>query len=83
MSVASSHKFSVASKRFGLKDRVIQPQVGHIAPQMMKTYSHVRRLKQSPAGTVRNRREESALSYYVVLGMMDQKKDPRAWDVAD
>jgi integrase len=28
----------------GLPDWVIQAQVGHIAPQMMKTYSHVRRL---------------------------------------
>ena len=28
----------------GLPDWVIQAQVGHVAPQMMKTYSHVRRL---------------------------------------
>ena len=28
----------------GLRDWVIQAQVGHVAPQMMKTYSHVRRL---------------------------------------
>jgi integrase len=27
----------------GLPDWVIQAQVGHVAPQMMKTYSHVRR----------------------------------------
>lgn len=28
----------------GLPDWVIQAQVGHVAPQIMKTYSHVRRL---------------------------------------
>lgn len=28
----------------GLPDWVIQAQVGHVAPQMMKTYSHVRRI---------------------------------------
>ncbi|MFN2408369.1 MAG: hypothetical protein ABR594_20175 [Pyrinomonadaceae bacterium] len=28
----------------GLPDWVIQAQVGRVAPQMMKTYSHVRRL---------------------------------------
>lgn len=28
----------------GLPDWVIQAQVGHVSPQMMKTYSHVRRL---------------------------------------
>ena len=27
----------------GLPDRVIQAQVGHVAPEMMKTYSHIRR----------------------------------------
>jgi hypothetical protein len=27
----------------GLPDWVIQAQVGHVAPQMMKTYSHIRR----------------------------------------
>jgi len=27
----------------GLPDWVIQAQVGHVAPEMMKTYSHVRR----------------------------------------
>lgn len=28
----------------GVPDWVIQAQVGHVAPEMMKTYSHVRRL---------------------------------------
>lgn len=32
---------SVAEK--GLPDWVIQAQVGHVAPEMMKTYSHIRR----------------------------------------
>jgi hypothetical protein len=27
----------------GLPDWVIQAQVGHVAPEMMKTYSHIRR----------------------------------------
>jgi integrase len=27
----------------GLPDWVIQAQVGHVDPQMMKTYSHIRR----------------------------------------
>jgi integrase len=27
----------------GLPDSVIQAQVGHVAPEMMKTYSHIRR----------------------------------------
>jgi hypothetical protein len=27
----------------GVPDWVIQAQVGHVAPQMMKTYSHIRR----------------------------------------
>jgi Phage integrase family len=36
----------------GLPDWVIQAQVGHVAPEMMKTYSHIRRqaLNQAAAG---------------------------------
>jgi integrase len=33
----------------GLPDWVIQAQVGHVSPQMMKTYSHVRRLALNQA----------------------------------
>jgi integrase len=33
----------------GLPDWVIQAQVGHVAPQMMKTYSHIRRLALNQA----------------------------------
>src|SRR5436190_5430231 len=35
----------------GLPDWVIQAQVGHVAPEMMKTYSHIRRqaLRQAAA----------------------------------
>ena len=38
---------SVAEK--GLPDWVIQAQVGHVAPEMMKTYSHIRRQALSQA----------------------------------
>ena len=33
----------------GLPDWVIQAQVGHVAPEMMKTYSHIRRQALSQA----------------------------------
>jgi len=35
---------AVVNVKKGLPDWVIQAQVGHVAPQMMKTYSYVRRL---------------------------------------
>ena len=52
----------------GLPDWVIQAQVGHVAPEMMKTYSHIRRqaLNQAadalePTRTpVRHRRRNAA-----------------------
>jgi hypothetical protein len=37
-----------------LPDWVIQAQVGHVAPQMMKTYSHVRRLALDQAAAFSN-----------------------------
>ena len=33
----------------GLPDQTIMAQVGHISPQMMKTYSHIRRLALNEA----------------------------------
>jgi hypothetical protein len=33
----------------GLPEQTIMAQVGHISPQMMKTYSHVRRLALNAA----------------------------------
>lgn len=34
----------------GVPDWVIQAQVGHVAPEMMKTYSHIRRQALDLAG---------------------------------
>jgi hypothetical protein len=36
----------------GQPDWVIQAQIGHVSPQMMKTYSHVRRLALDEAAAV-------------------------------
>jgi hypothetical protein len=33
----------------GLPEQTIMAQVGHISPQMMKTYSHIRRLALNAA----------------------------------
>jgi integrase len=37
----------------GLPEQTIMAQVGHISPQMMKTYSHVRRLALNAAAAAR------------------------------
>jgi integrase len=37
------HTAITTSAEKGMPDRVIQAQVGHVDPPMMKTYSHIRR----------------------------------------
>jgi len=36
----------------GQPDWVIQAQIGHVSPQMMKTYSHIRRMALDEAAAV-------------------------------
>jgi hypothetical protein len=47
----------------GLPDWVIQPQVGHVAPEMMKTYSHIRREALTQAAAALERRSRSRPSH--------------------
>ena len=51
----------------GLPDWVIQAQVGHVAPQMMKTYSHVRRQALDQAAAALEPRLQTASSPEVEL----------------
>src|SRR4029450_12089524 len=46
----------------GLPDWVIQAQVGHVAPEMMKTYSHIRRLALNQAAAALEPPSPGALS---------------------